>query len=135
MSSNGVFIGQAVTVLAQVVDAFDPTDFLLNTGANISAVSYTAYFIRNGAFSQGTPVAVTGHTNVNVSTDCVLTALQTSEKWTLDNNGFSFALTPDVTTSPLFDTVGDYQIKVTITPTVGNPIVFYVPITVKPLEN
>lgn len=133
--TNFINIDQSVTILAQISDAFDASVYLLNDGTNIDEVEYTAFYVRDGAFSQGQPVPIQGHTNVDVSTDCVLTSLQTSDKWTHDENGFNFILTPDTTTHPLFNIAGEYQVKVKITLTEGNPIVFYVPIKVLPIDN
>lgn len=135
VDDNVVLIDQAVTLLAQISDSFYPSNLFLNDGSNVQGVNYTAYRIANGAFSQGTATPIEGHTNVTVSNDCVLSAAQTSDRWTLDNVGFTFALTPDITTNPIFTQVGEYSFKVTITPVSGNPIVFYIPVTVRPLEN
>ncbi len=128
-TSDSVKVGQGITILAQIVDAFDESALLLSDGSNVQSVTYACYYVSNGLFEETlTPVA--GHENVVVSNDCVLEAPQRSDAWTRDEIGYTFALTPDVRTAPLFEKPGEYQIKVVIRLTVGNPVTFYVPITV-----
>ena len=129
-TSESVRVGQGVSILAQIVDAFDESALLLADGSNVQSVSYTCYYVSNGLFDETfTPVA--GHENVVVNNDCVLEAPQTSDAWTRDEIGYTFALTPDVRTAPLFEKPGEYQIKVVVRLTEGNPVTFYVPISVE----
>lgn len=135
VATNGIYLEQAVTILAQIYDAFAPSSLLLNNGSNIDEIEYTAYFIQNGAFSNGTPVPISGHTAVDVSTDALLSSAIITDNWTIDNVGFNFILTPDVTEHPIFTQTGEYSFKITITPTSGNPIVFYVPVNVSSIKD
>ena len=129
-TSESVRVGQGISILAQIVDAFDESVLLQADGSNVQSVTYTCYYVSNGLFDETlTPVA--GHENVVVSNDCVLEAPQTSDAWTRDEIGYTFALTPDVRTAPLFEKPGEYQIKVVIRLTEGNPVTFYVPISVE----
>lgn len=128
-TSNMVMVGQGITILARIYDAFDEDSVLLSDGANIESVVYTCGRICNGLFEE-TVEPVAGHENVAVDVDCVLEALQTSDAWTRDDVGYSFVLTPDARDAPLFEKAGKYQFKVVVTPTTGNPIVFYVPVEV-----
>ncbi len=128
-TSENVMIGQGITILARIYDAFDASVALLNDGSNVTSVSYTCYYNSNGLFAE-TNAAVEGHENVAVGTETVLEALQTSDAWTRDDVGYNFVLTPDVREYPLFRQEGRFQIKVEIRVAQGNPIVFYVPVTV-----
>lgn len=121
---------QAITILGRIYDAFDNNAPLLNTGENIVSVRYTCAK-KNAELYSSSYVPVPGHDNVEVGADCVLSALQNDDGWDIDEIGYNFALTPDVTQQPLFDTVGEYRTKVTITLNNANPVVFYRAFTVQ----
>ena len=124
-----VTTGQSVTVLARIFDAFDSDAPLINDGTNVVSVTYTCSRATNGLFDElVTPVQ--GHENVDAGADCVLASVQNSDAWTADAVGYNFVLTPDTRNYPLFEKEGEYQIKVTVVLTAGNPIVFYAPISV-----
>ena len=128
-TTEKAMVGQGVTILARIYDAFDENVPLLNDGTNVASVRYTCYYNSNGLFDPvNEPVA--GHTNVDAGCSCALDALHTSDAWTLDEVGYNFALTPNVRNAPLFDREGNYQIKVVVALSEGNPVVFYVPIVV-----
>ena len=128
-SDNIIRVGQAVTILARVFDAFDETEPLLNTGNNVSAIRYTCERKTKEIFTTAWE-PVTGHSNVAVDASALLETIVTSAAWTQDETGFNFSLVPDVRTNPLFPEVGEYRIVVTIELTTGNPVVFYVFISV-----
>lgn len=133
-TSTTVMVGQAVTILARLYDAFNQEDCLLNTGDNIVSVRYTCYRNVNGVFGDLLE-PVEGHDDVEVDTDAILEAIQTSDAWTADETGYNFVLTPDTREHDLFDKKGEYQIKATVALRQGNPIVFYVPISVEDRSN
>ena len=123
--------GQAISILSRVFDAFDNTVPLLNDGSNIASVTYTAEHYSKGLYDYGwNPIA--GHTNVAASTDCVLSQVVSGDDaWEKDTTGYSFLLTPDIRTNPLFTEAGQYRFIITITPTSGNPITVYKEVTVE----
>lgn len=123
--------GQAISILSRVFDAFDNTVPLLNNGSNISSVYYTAEHYSKGLYDYGWN-AIAGHTNVQASTDCVLSQVVSGDDaWEKDTTGYSFLLTPDIRTNPLFTEAGQYRFIITITPTSGNPITVYKEVTVE----
>ena len=124
---------QSTALMARIADAFVPTDYLLNTGENIESVAYTARKKTTRGFSTGW-VDVAGHSGVNVDVRCVLASLTKTDAWTVDDLGYTFALTPDVETAPLFPDAGKYQIIVTITPKNENAVVIYYDFEVKDEE-
>ena len=128
-TTEKVAIGQGITILARIYDAFDESVPLLNDGTNVESARYSCFYNSNGLFD---PInePVEGHTNVEAGSSCVLDALHTSYAWTLDDVGYNFALTPNIRNAPLFEREGNYQIKVVVTLSEGNPIVFYAPIAV-----
>ncbi|MDD3590619.1 MAG: hypothetical protein PHO46_10180 [Thermoguttaceae bacterium] len=128
-TTERVMPGQGITLLARIYDAFDEDAALLNDGENVVSVKYACYFNSNGLFEEANE-PVPGHVDVDAGCGCVLESVQTSDAWTLDDVGYNFALTPDVRTAPLFEREGRYQIKVVVTLSEGNPVVFYVPIDV-----
>ena len=129
-TSDSVKVGQGITILAKIVDAFDESALLLSDGSNVQSVAYSCFYVSNGLFDE-TLEPVADHENVVVNNDCVLEAPQTSDAWTRDEIGYTFALTPDVRTAPLFEKPGEYRIKIVIRLTEGNPVTFYVPISVE----
>ena len=128
-TSNVVMVGQAITILARIYDAFDHNEALLNDGNNVVSASYTCYYKANGIFGDELE-PVQGHVDVDVPIDSVLEALQTSDAWTIDSVGYNFVYTPNTREYPLFAKKGEYQIKVVVNLATGNPIVFYAPISV-----
>ncbi len=122
--SNIVRVGQSITVLARVFDAFDNNTPLVNDGSNISAITYSVEKSTKDVF---TPIwqSVEGHTNVSVDVTALLEAPQTGDAWTVDNEGYNFVLVPDAREHVLFSDVGSYRIVVKITLSEGNPVVFY----------
>ncbi|MGI6401866.1 MAG: right-handed parallel beta-helix repeat-containing protein [Thermoguttaceae bacterium] len=128
-TSDPVMVGQGITILARIYDAFDVDAPLLSNGSNIESVAYSCRYVSNGIFDE-TLEPVPGHEEVDAGTDCVLEALQTCDAWTVDDVGYSFALTPNVRDAPLFDRPGRYQIKVVVRLVDGNPATFYVPVDV-----
>jgi hypothetical protein len=128
-TTERVMPGQGITLLARIYDAFDEDAALLNDGENVVSVKYACYFNSNGLFEEANE-PVPGHVDVDAGCGCVLESVQTSDAWTLDDVGYNFVLTPDVRTAPLFEREGRYQIKVVVTLSEGNPVVFYIPIDV-----
>lgn len=121
--------GQDCAILARVYDAFDNDSPLLNLGSNISSVYYTCEKKMKSLYDAvWTPV--TGHNNVSAGADCVLSSLQTDDAWDIDNVGYNFLLSPEISTHQLFETAGLYRIKATINPVDGDPITFYKEINV-----
>lgn len=139
---NRLRVGQAITILARVFDAFYPDTPLLNEGDNVTSISYTCERRRKGISSdpairmteglfahKWTPVA--GHTDVVVDNSCLLSEMDTtSDRWTRDSKGFNFIMTPDITAAPLFSEIGEYRVCTRIKLTNGNPVVFYTYFTV-----
>ena len=126
---NQVRAGQAITILARVFDAFYPDTLLLNRGDNITSITYTCERRTTGVFTVNwTPVD--GHEDVAVDLSCLMSELELNERWTRDEKGFNFVLTPDITQYPLFAELGHYRIRVRVVPTAGNPVVFYSYLTV-----
>lgn len=128
-TSDEIMTGQGITILARIFDAFDASAPLLADRGNVVSVTYTCYYVSNGLFEE-TLVPVTGHEEVDAGAECVLEAAQRSDAWTADAVGYTFVLTPDVRERPLFEKPGEYRIKTTIRLSSGNPVVFYVPVTV-----
>ena len=128
-TTERVMPGQGITLLARIYDAFDEDAALLNDGENVVSVKYACYFNSNGLFEEANE-PVPGHVDVDAGCGCVLESVQTSDAWTLDDVGYNFVLTPDVRTAPLFEREGRYQIKVVVTLSEGNPVVFSHRITV-----
>lgn len=128
-TSDTIMVGQGITILARIFDAFDTDAPLLSDGANVASVTYTCYYVANGLFEE-TLAPVAGHEEVDAGADCVLEALQQSDAWRVDDVGYSFVLTPDVRAAPLFEKAGEYRIKVVVRLTTGNPVTFYAPVTV-----
>ena len=122
--SNIVRVGQSITVLARVFDAFDNNTPLLNNGTNITSISYSVEQSTKDVF---TPIwkPVEGHTNVDVATTALLETVEKGDAWTIDENGYNFVLVPDTREHVLFSNIGSYRIVVKITLTEGNPVVFY----------
>lgn len=115
-------VGQAVTILARPFDELSQTN-LYNDGTNIASVKYTCKTRRRGVLGpeyQNVP----GHSNIEMGPECVLEGPQTSEAW--PGVPIGFIMTPSTVDYPLFPEPGGYVIQVTISPTVGNPIVFAV---------
>lgn len=121
--------GQSVSILARIYDAFDVNAPLLNDGSNVKSARYTCYFNTNNLFEEEY-APVQGHEDVELGPEALLEALQISDAWTVDNVGYNLTITPDVRTAPLFERPGEYRIKVVVELYVGNPIVFYAPISV-----
>ena len=121
--------GQSITILARIYDAYDNETILLNETGNIVSVVYTLEKRSKSLFDY-TWTPVEGHDEVEVSSECVLEDLQTSDAWTVDEDGYSFVLTPDTTEHTLFATPGVYRFRVKITLAEGNPVVFYEEINV-----
>ncbi len=114
--------GQTVTIMARIFDLTDSTSYLLNTGSNIASVKYTCYKVANDASM--TPV--TGHSDANANTNCVLSSLAPpDDAWTFDNVGYTFSLTPDITTNELFPDPGRYAIKTVVSVEDSNPITIW----------
>lgn len=122
--SNIVRVGQSITVLARVFDAFDNNTPLLNNGTNITSISYSVEQSTKDVF---TPIwkPVEGHTNVDVATTALLETVEKGNAWTIDDNGYNFVLVPDTRENVLFSNIGSYRIVVKITLAEGNPVVFY----------
>lgn len=122
--SNIVRVGQSITVLARVFDAFDNNTPLLNSGTNITSISYSVEQSTKDVF---TPIwkPVDGHTNVDVATTALLETVEKGDAWTIDENGYNFVLVPDTREHVLFSNIGSYRIVVKITLAEGNPVVFY----------
>lgn len=122
--SNIVRVGQSITVLARVFDAFDNNTPLLNNGTNITSISYSVEQSTKDVF---TPIwkPVEGHTNVDVPTTALLETVEKGDAWTIDVNGYNFVLVPDTRENVLFANIGSYRIVVKITLAEGNPVVFY----------
>lgn len=127
MISNtlNVKVGQSVTILARISDAFDAEALLLNDGTNIVSVSYSAIKKTGSLSSNETPIE--GHVQVAVPVTCVLEAPQTSDAW---EETYNFILTPNIREKPIFPTPGNYSIKIEIVLADGNPVAFYVEIEV-----
>lgn len=121
---------QSVSVLARIYDSFHPDIVLLNAGDNIYSVTYTATrkIVRDFATTWTT---IDGHSEVDAGAECVLPEVKISDAWKVDDVGYSFVLTPDVTSSPLFATAGDYRLAVTIKTADSNPVVLYYDFTVE----
>ena len=113
--------GQSITILARIYDAYDNETILLNETGNIVSVVYTLEKRSKSLFDY-TWTPVEGHDEVEVSSECVLEDLQTSDAWTVDEDGYSFVLTPDTTEHTLFATPGVYRFRVKITLAEGNPV-------------
>lgn len=122
--SNIVRVGQSITVLARVFDAFDNNTPLLNNGTNITSISYSVEQSTKDVF---TPIwkPVEGHTNVDVATTALLETVEKGDAWTIDDKGYNFVLVPDTRENVLFSNIGSYRIVVKITLAEGNPVVFY----------
>lgn len=126
---NRVRVGQAITILARVFDAFYPATLLLNEGDNIKAITYTCERRTTGVFSVNWK-SIQGHENVPVDFSSLLPGLEMNERWTRDEKGYNFILTPNITQYPLFPELGYYRIRTRVEPTIGNPVVFYTYVTV-----
>lgn len=125
---NRLRVGQAITILARVFDAFYPETLLLNEGDNIMAVMYTCEQKTKGLFDVIWK-PITGHESIIVDNSCVLSELEMNERWTRDEKGYNFVLTPDITRYTLFPDVGNFRIRVRIKVAHGNPVVFYTYVT------
>ncbi|MBR2006029.1 MAG: hypothetical protein IJ991_17840, partial [Thermoguttaceae bacterium] len=121
-----VKVGQSVTILARIADAFDAEALLLNNGTNIVSISYSAVKKTGSLSSNETPID--GHVKIAVPVTCVLEAPQTSDAW---GETYNFILTPDIRENPIFPTPGNYSIKIEIVLADGNPITFYVEVEVQ----
>ncbi len=128
-TTESVAPGQSITILARIYDAFDSDSLLLNNGNNVESVSYSCYYENNGLFDE-TETPVDGHENVQADPSALLEAAQKSDAWDADERGYNFVLTPNVREKTLFEKEGEYRIKVVLTLKEGNPIVFYVPVSV-----
>lgn len=122
--SNIVRVGQSITVLARVFDAFDNNSPLVNDGSNIESIEYSVEKSTKDVF---TPIwkPVEGHTSVVVDSTALLESTQKGDAWTIDSEGYNFVLVPDTREHVLFSDVGSYRIVVKITLSEGNPVVFY----------
>lgn len=122
--SNIVRVGQSITVLARVFDAFDNNTPLVNDGSNIESIEYSVEKSTKDVF---TPIwkPVEGHTSVVVDSTALLESTQKGDAWTIDSEGYNFVLVPDTREHVLFSDVGSYRIVVKITLSEGNPVVFY----------
>lgn len=122
--SNIVRVGQSITVLARVFDAFDNNTPLVNDGSNIESIEYSVEKSTKDVF---TPIwkPVEGHTSVVVDSTALLESTQEGDAWTIDSEGYNFVLVPDTREHVLFSDVGSYRIVVKITLSEGNPVVFY----------
>lgn len=122
--SNIVRVGQSITVLARVFDAFDNNTPLVNDGSNIESIEYSVEKSTKDVF---TPIwkPVEGHTSVVVDSTALLESTQKGDAWTIDSEGYNFVLVPDTREHVLFSDVGSYRIVVKIALSEGNPVVFY----------
>ena len=122
--SNIVRVGQSITVLARVFDAFDNNTPLVNDGSNVESIEYSVEKSTKDVF---TPIwkPVEGHTSIVVDSTALLESTQKGDAWTIDSEGYNFVLVPDTREHVLFSDVGSYRIVVKITLSEGNPVVFY----------
>lgn len=124
-TNDQVYLGQGVTILARIYDSFDSTSLLLAKDDRVQEVRYSCRYVSKGLFEE-TLEPVAGHEDVVAPVESVLEAAQRSDAWTRDDEGYSFALTPDIREYPLFERAGKYVFKITISLKDANPVVFYV---------
>ena len=124
-TNDQVYLGQGVTILARIYDSFDSTSLLLAKDDRVQEVRYSCRYVSKGLFEE-TLEPVPGHEDVVAPVESVLEAAQRSDAWTRDDEGYSFALTPDIREYPLFERAGKYVFKITISLKDANPVVFYV---------
>lgn len=95
--------------------------------ASVSTVTCSAYLL-DAEYPENpdTRTAVTGHSSVSLDkTSCIYDTLQTGGGWSKDTTGYNFSHVVDLSLGHVFGTAGRYVlVKVTITPTSGQPIVF-----------
>ena len=120
-----VRVGQSVTICARVFDAYNPELLLLNRNGAIETIQYSLFKLKKGVFGEKVN-PIQGHMNVQVSTDCLLSDVQYSDSWTMDEYGYNFMMTPNIAETPLFQSPGRYRFRITIllTDISANPIVF-----------
>lgn len=118
--------GQSVVFCARI---FDHNTGLIILPDQVTSITYTASKTTMTLNNLSRQV-VTGHANVNVP--IVPTLLESAicdEFWHVDQTGYNFIHVPNTRDTPLFNTVGSYEVTYTILPIDGNPIV--IPFKVK----
>lgn len=113
-----VFKNGTLTMMARV-DGWDAAPIVI---ADITAIAYTLSLLEEHDPDAAT--AITGHTAVAVSPgDALFDTLQTDAVWTVDETGFNFKYTLDVSTAAAFAIAGRrYRVEFTLTPAAGQDI-------------
>ena len=110
-----VFKNGSATLLARVVGA-QGTPL---TQSDVASGKYTAYLLDENDPDEAAPVA--GHTGVAVDVaSSIYNNLVNDELWDVDDTGYNFRHTLDVSTHQVFTTAGRiYRIVFELTPTSG----------------
>lgn len=113
-----VFKNGSATLLARIVDA-DETPI---TQAGIASAKYTVYLLDE--MDPDAATAVTGHTDVELSVAAtIFNTLQTDAIWDVDETGYNFKYTLDVSSDQAFATAGRiYRVVYELTPASGQVI-------------
>jgi hypothetical protein len=110
-----VFKNGSATLLARVVGA-QGTPL---TQSDVASANYTAYLLEESDPDEAAPVA--GHTGVAVDVaSLIYNSLQNDELWDVDEIGYNFRHTLDVSANQVFTMAGRiYRIVFELTPTSG----------------
>jgi hypothetical protein len=110
-----VFKNGSATLLARVVGALGTPV----TQSDLASAKYTAYLLDENDPDGAAPVA--GHTDVTLDVaSLVHDELQNDELWDVDDTGYNFRHTLDVSTYQVFTMAGRiYRIVFELTPTSG----------------
>jgi hypothetical protein len=113
-----VFKDGSAVLLARVVD--EAAGVIQQ--ADLSAAEYTIYLLDDQ--DSDTRTAVTGHTGVAlVVTAVIFDTLQTGAEWTVDDTGYNYKLTLDVSSDAAFSVAGRrYLVETKLTPVSGQII-------------
>ena len=112
------FKNGSATLLARVVGK----DGQAVTQADIASAKYAVYLLDDQDADGRTPVA--GHADVSLTvSELIFNALQTDALWTVDETGYNFRHTLDVSANQAFATAGRrFLVRYELTPNSGQVI-------------
>jgi len=113
-----VFTHGTATLMARVVgNNAQPI-----TQADVASVEYSVFLLDDKDADSRT--AVTGHTNVTFNVpDVIFNSLQTDDLWKVDETGYNFRHTIDVSENQAFTIAGRrFLVEFTLTPVTGQVI-------------
>jgi len=115
---GNVFKNGSATLLARVVGA----NGVAVTQADIASATYTVYLLDESDPDTATPV--TGHTDVALDVaSLICDSLQVDDLWDVDQTGYNFKHTLDVSTHQAFSVAGrTYRAVFRLTPNSGQAI-------------